>query len=61
MVDPSPGRTIFKAIRASLRLARDTPQLLTTSGLHAVMTDLRETLAMVETEIQIRDDGTHFR
>jgi len=61
MTDPSTGRAIVNAIRASLRLVSSSSELLTISQLLAVKSDLRETLAIVNGQIGAMQSGTFPR
>jgi len=59
MTDPSPSAlAIFKAVRASLRLASSSSELLTIAQLLALKGDLRETLAIISGQIQTEESGT---
>jgi len=59
MTDPSPtSLAIFKAVRASLRLASSSSELLTIAQLLALKGDLRETLAIISGQIRTEESGT---
>jgi hypothetical protein len=59
MTDPSPtALAIFKAVRASLRLASSSSELLTIAQLLALKGDLRETLAIISSQIRTEESGT---
>jgi len=61
MADPSTGRAIAKALRASLRLTSGSSKLLTLPQLYAVKDDLRGTLTLVEGEIRAAETGNPTR
>ena len=61
MTDPSTGRAIAKALRASLRLTSGSSKLLSLSQLYAVKDDLRGTLTLVEGEIRAAETGKRVR
>ena len=61
MTDPSTGRAIAKALRASLRLTSGSSKLLSLSQLYAVKDDLRGTLTLVEGEICAAETGKRVR
>jgi len=52
------SRAIVKAVRGSLRLVGSSSELLTASQLFAVRSDLHETLAIVNGQIQASQSGT---
>ena len=57
MADPSTGCMIVKAICASLRLASNSPELLTLSQLYAMKGVLYETLSVIEGRIRTAESG----
>jgi len=58
MTDSYPvGRAVFKAVRASLRLASSSSELLSLSQLLAIKDDLRETLAIINGQIEAEQSG----
>ena len=59
MADPSTGRMIVKAIHASLRLASNSPELLTLSQLYAMKGVLYKTLSVIEGRIRTTESGKH--
>ena len=62
MDDSSPtGHAIFQAVRASLRLASSSLELLAISDLIALKKDLQATLAVIKGQIQSEDFGTSPR
>jgi len=61
MTDPSTGRAIARALRASLRLVNTSSELLTLSQLYAVKSDLHETLGIVKGHIRAAESGMKIR
>lgn len=58
MSDPSTGQAIVEAVRASLKLVSSSSELLDTSQLSAVKSDLRETLSIINGQIHLIRTGT---
>jgi hypothetical protein len=59
MTTPPPtGRAVARVLRSSLKAASRSLELLTTSQLLAMETDLRKTLTVVRDEIHARETGT---